>query len=307
MSFDFGALFSGLGSGLSGYAALKEKEKNDEEDRKVEAAKLALQQATLDETKRANLATAATTERTRLDTAAQHRLDALARQGIIPPDSYESSAKAGALPETPGSDVAGMAINALRTAGQADTKQFESGVTSSMNHLYQSGGLSEDIPGGGRVFIQPGVRSNLDVAHTNAETAAENRRMRVQIAKIEADSRRGAHDPAAQAERERVKFMNEGIARRMKPRPDPESGRLTQPGMNQNDAYRETLQEWNMIKGLGKDFSDVEAGNGPASSGGGDGLDDARAVVEGLDPNTARQHLEATGYTPDEIVRILRQ
>lgn len=284
------------GQGLQGYAALREQQQSDEEQKKYRAAELALRQADVDENRAYHQSTLAATERGRMQDQAQHGVDQLFKAGVIAPDSYRQDAMKAALPETGGQDVAGMAINATRQYGQARTGEFESRVPAAVNEMYSSGKLMEPIPGGGYAFMDAGTRSNLDVAKGNADIARQNRATAREVALIRAGAAGGKS--GLSTEQRRIQFMQKGIERRMKPQVDPDTGHLTKPGMSSADAYRDTRQEWERVKG----DSAAAAPTADVSSLDVDGI---RAQIEGLDDETAQQQLEASGYTPNEVTVIL--
>lgn len=301
MAFDFGTFFSALGAGLQDLATYSSHSKDEAEKRKQIDQELALRQASQAEETRYHNAALAADQRKELQDVASHRADELYRAGIVAPESYEQNARAGALPEikdTMGS-MGGMAMNALRTAGQAGMSQFEKGAGQAQNDLYKSGGISADIPGGGRVFMDPGTRANLDVAHQNAEVAAENRRNAVRVALIRAQAtgRRGNSDQA------RVSFMQKGISERMKPYMD--ADQTPQPGMSQAEAYRQTQAEWDAIHGKGAAGLDTIPRGTVQDSVPQDEFTEVRKAITGMDDRTARQSLEVSGYTPDEITKIM--
>lgn len=304
---NWGEFFSRLGGGLTEYAGYRQGQKEREEEKARQARLDAAAEGDRAEERQYRTDTLAATERRRIQDEAQHRQDQLYETGIIPPESYASDARAAALPETPGYDTGGMAINALRQSGRARTSEFEAGATRAQNELYKSGDLSREVPGGGRVFMEPGVRSNLDVSHNNQEIARLNRINAVKVALIRA--RQGSKtDPA---ETQRVKYMESGISRRMKPPVDPITGLPSGPAMTQAQAYKETKAEYDMVKGNLDVPAQSHAGDTLPSDnfdGSEDSDFDPMAVADelkGLDPDTARQVLVAQGYTPEEIKLVL--
>lgn len=311
MSLDWSEFFTRLGGGLETYGKYKEAEKTSDEERQYRASELALRQSEADSNSRYRSDALAATERQRLQDAAQHRGDLLGKAGIIAPESYTKNAMAAEIPETPGYDVGGMVLNAVRQHGQARTQEFEQAAPAAANEAYNNRELMHPIQGGGYAFIEPGVRSNLDVAASNANVAAENRKTSREVALIRAaGASRNRGDPM---EMKRIQFMQKGISDRMKPPVNPVTGLPTGQAMGEAQAYRETKGEWERIK----NNLDVPEGSGqgkpvmPSDSfSHGESNFDPMAVADqlkGIDEDTARQILEANDYTDDEIEQVLGQ
>lgn len=310
MSLDWGSFFGELGQGLGRYGSYKAQEQTDAEEREFRNRTLEMQRTGQEAEARYRTDQLAATERQRLQDAAQHRSDQLAKAGVIAPESYTRNAMAAEMPETPGYDAGGMAINAVRNAGQARTKEFESAAPGAVNAMYKGRELMHPIQGGGYAFMDPGTLSNLDVARSNADVAAANRKSAHEIALIRASAAgRNRADPV---EMKRIQFMQKGMSDRMKPPVDPVTGLPSGKAMGQAQAYRETRAAWEMVK----NNLEVPTGNAkgaPAMPSDSfathqDTSFDPMSVadeVKGLDPDTAREILDANGYTAEEIDQVL--
>lgn len=311
MSLDWGSFFGALGQGLGDYGSYKAREQTDAEEREFRNRQLEMQRSGQEAEARYRTDALAATEHARLQDAAQYRTTQLEKAGIVDPSGeYTRNAMAAEMPETPGYDAGGMAINAVRNAGRARTQELETAGPAAVNEGYRKRQLMTPIPGTHAfAFMEPGTLSNLDVAKSNADIAAANRRSAHEIALIRATAQGNKPDPM---EMRRIAFMQKGISDRMKPPIDPATGMPTGKAVGQAQAYRDTKAAWEMVK----NNVDIPQGNAkgapvmPSDSFAThqDVSFDPMSVaaeVQGLDPDTAREVLVANGYTDEEVDQVL--
>lgn len=266
-------------------------------------------------------------ERTAFMKPGEEEAKALRDQGIFAPGFANDSAlsrlgsMAGQITGNPILSAVPTMIETLRTAGKQGVDRVYQEAPEAMNTLYAGKGLSQTMPGGGMVMMDPSVRASLDYAASTSRTAAANRKNDMDIALLKANDG-GAGDPAM--DRLRVQTIGKRMAELMKPQLD-KFGRATGPGMNQAAALRQAQQEWQQVQAqpqpeapaapvpvpdaTGGSAALALPGMGSFGQGAGAGptndAAEARSLVAGMDDMSARQVLETAGYSDIEIEGIL--
>lgn len=197
-------------------------------------------------------------------TQADRERDRLARMGVLPGADFGRDYRASMLPDvTPGiSDTGGLAMQGLRQQGQAGGDELYGAVPDALNKLVAGKGVSEPLPGGGMVTMEPSVRASLMNAETSERVARENRNAEMARAQYRAEH------PVARAENlegRRVAFIAKRAGELMKPQTEIIGGLEFEkgPGLSSDASYGQAAEEWALVRGSPGEgaFTVVEGGS----------------------------------------------
>lgn len=181
MSLDWGGFFTGLGRGAEGVGEAIWKSKEAADEQKRQERLMAMEQQRIDLERQRVWDEGVNAQRTSGLHLAEHRADQLGKAGVVVPDTFYKSSMGADLPETGGQDVGGMAINALRNAGQARLGETYASVPDALNKQWKSKSMANPLPGGGFTYTPPDVRASLENAAATRQSTAAYRALTTQM------------------------------------------------------------------------------------------------------------------------------